>query len=555
MTQERSIDLETDEVIVETVPLLSDEQQQVAKSLAQITEEEVYDDEDNGNLEQLSHTKILVIFISLYVGIFLAALDGTIVATLLAHIASEFGEFRSVAWIATGYMISLAAVQPLYGKISDIFGRKPVLLCCNVMFGIGSVMCGTAPTMKFLIFARIVQGCGGAGLGSLTTIILSDIVPLRQRGMLQGIGNILYGSGAAMGGIVGGLITDTFGWRWAFLSQGPIIIMSIIAISVNLNIKEKETEVNIRDKLRRIDFLGSFTLVTALVLFLVAISSGGNYAPWFSYRVVGCLTLSSLFLLAFIYVELSVALEPIIPLQLLKNRTVFGSSFTCWLMNMVYYSHIYYMAIYFITVRGVSPTKSGSSLIPHFIGSACGSLTCGYYMRKTGRYAPITKLGAASMFIGAVMMTFISRTTPKVLLIPPMAIAGYGFGLYLTITLVALVAAVPREYQAVTTSIQFGFKATGSTLGTAIGAAVFQNVLSEKLYERITGPNALEIISRVKNSIEEVKNLSPELQDLIIDSYLDGCRAVFICATIITVLCIGTSMLMKEFKLHDTVRR
>ncbi|KAK9384789.1 major facilitator superfamily domain-containing protein [Lipomyces mesembrius] len=549
MSSASSIDSRIDtDAIEESAPLLNDD---VESSIAPEDVTSLSDDALADEIEEaeLSSRALITVFISLYVGIFLAALDSTIVATLLAHIASEFNDFRSISWIATGYMISLAAFQPLYGKISDIFGRKPVLIACNIMFGVGSILCGLAPNMGFLVFARVIAGCGGGGLTSLTSITLSDIVPLRQRGLLQGLGNVLYGCGAAFGGIVGGLITEAFGWRWTFLSQVPIIVLSLMAIYFNLDLPVKQFD---GSKLKRIDFLGSFTLVSTLVLFLFAVSS---YAPWTSPAVIFAFLFSGVFLITFVYVELRVAREPVIPLFLLRDRTVFGSSFTSWFMNMIYYSHIYYIAIYLITVQGVSPTKSGSSLIPHFVGDALGSLVVGYYMRRTGRYFPMTCLAAFCMVFGSLLLCFVGMDTSRFLIMVIMFVPGFAFGLYLTITLVGLVAAVPRDYQAVSTSIQFGFKGTGSTLGVSISTAIFQNVLATKLYSRITGPGAEEIITRVKDSIDEVRFLSPAMQELVVRSYLDSIRAVFLTATAMSVMCAGMSFLMKEHVLHRNVGR
>ncbi|KAK9429295.1 major facilitator superfamily domain-containing protein [Lipomyces doorenjongii] len=552
MSSASSIDSRIDtDAIEESAPLLNDD---VESSIAPDDVGSLSDDALADEIEEgeLSSRALITVFISLYVGIFLAALDSTIVATLLAHIASEFNDFRSISWIATGYMISLAAFQPLYGKISDIFGRKPVLIACNIMFGVGSILCGLAPNMWFLVFARVIAGCGGGGLTSLTSITLSDIVPLRQRGLLQGLGNVLYGCGAAFGGTVGGLITEAFGWRWTFLSQGPIIVLSLMAIYFNLDLPVKQID---GSKLKRIDFLGSFTLVSTLVLFLFAVSIGGSYTPWTSPTVIFALLFSGVSLITFVYVELRVAREPVIPLFLLRDRTVFGSSFTSWFMNMIYYSHIYYIAIYLITVQGVSPTKSGSSLIPHFVGDALGSLVVGYYMRQTGRYFPMTCLAAFCMVFGSLLLCFVGMDTSRFLIMVIMFVPGFAFGLYLTITLVGLVAAVPRDYQAVSTSIQFGFKGTGSTLGVSISTAIFQNVLATKLYSRIAGPGAEEIISRVKDSIDEVRFLSPAMQELVVQSYLDSIRAVFLTATAMSVMCAGMSFLMKEHVLHRNVGR
>ncbi|KAK9366219.1 major facilitator superfamily domain-containing protein [Lipomyces kononenkoae] len=553
MSSASSIDSRVDDdAIEESAPLLNDD---VESSIAP---EELHSDSDDDLAdaiedEELSSRALVTVFISLYVGIFLAALDSTIVATLLAHIASEFNEFRSISWIATGYMISLAAFQPLYGKISDIFGRKPVLIFCNIMFGLGSLLCGLAPNMWFLVFARVIAGCGGGGLFSLTSITLSDIVPLRQRGMLQGIGNVLYGCGAAFGGVAGGLITENFGWRWTFLSQCPIIALSLMAIYINLDLPVKQID---SSKFKRIDFLGSFTLVSSVVLFLFAISNpGDDYAPWTSPAVIFTFLLALVFLIIFVYVELRVAREPVIPLFLLKNRTVFGSSFTAWFMNMIYYSHIYYIAIYLISVQNVSATKSGSSLIPHFVGDALGSLVVGYYMRHTGRYFNMTVLAAFCMVLGSLLLCFVDMNTSRLLVMVIVFVPGFAIGLYLTITLVALVAAVPREYQAVSTSIQFCFKGTGSTLGLSISTAVFQTVLATKLSSRITGPGAEEIISTVKGSIDQVKVLPAEVQDLVKQSYLDSVRAVMVTVTAMSIMCAGMSFLMKEHVLHDKARR
>ncbi|KAK9473641.1 major facilitator superfamily domain-containing protein [Dipodascopsis tothii] len=535
----------------DTISLLDDEQKIGGADAAEVLNDL---SDPPAVQEELSRSALVTVFCSLYVGVFLSALDGTIVATLLAHIASEFHEFRSVSWIATGYLIAQAAVQPLYGKVSDVFGRKPVVLFSNVLFGVGSVLCGLSNSIWFLVFARVIAGIGGAGLTSMSAITLSDIVPLRQRGLLQGIGNILYGSGAAFGGIVGGIITDRFGWRWTFLSQGPIILLSIAAIYFNLNLPKKHVA-DSGDKLKRIDFLGSLTMVCGLVLFLFAVSIGGSYQPWLSFSVIAPLVISFFFIGAFVYVELYVAAEPVIPLRLLKNRTVAGSSFTSWFLVMVYYAHIFYIAIYSVSVRGVSPTRSGSSLIPHFVASAAGSLACGAVMRSTGRYYRMIILASCSSTIGAILIASVGRETSQLQVMAYMLFPGFGFGVYLTVTLVGLIAAVPREYQAVTTSIQYGFRGIGSTVGVSVASAVFQNVLAAKLTARITGENAAEIIRRVSDSVDEVANLPEDLRDSVIQSYLDSCHAVFYMAVVLIICCAGSSLCMKEYVLHNNVSR
>ncbi|KAK9345107.1 major facilitator superfamily domain-containing protein [Lipomyces starkeyi] len=432
--------------------------------------------------------RLAIVFLSLYVGVFLGATDGTIVATLLSRTASDFNEFRSVSWIATGYLIAQAAFQPTYGKLSDIFGRKPVLLICNGLWLNPLRPCGLAPNLWFLVFARAVAGTGGGGLTTLSAITLSDIVPLRQRGLLQGIGNILYACGAAAGGIIGGILTETM--------QGPIIFISIFAIQFNLGLPSTEYD---RSKFKRIDFLGSLTLVTGLCLFLVGVSIGGSYLPWSSPFVILPLFLSFIVLASFVYVELYIAAnEPVIPLGLLKNRTVADSAFT-------------------------------SCLMPQFIGSALGSLVCGYYMRMTGRYKHISVLAKIALVGGSLLLCTIGvDSNPNVVSIY-LFLPGFG----------------GWPYQAVCTSIQYGFRGTGSTIGVAVAAAIFQNTLGTRLHERITAPGSEEVIRLVQDSVEEIANVP----------YLDAVHAVLYASLFLAVCCGVSSMTMKEHVLHSKVNR
>ncbi|KAK9370762.1 major facilitator superfamily domain-containing protein [Lipomyces kononenkoae] len=502
--------------------------------------------------QELATSALATVFLSLYVGVFLAALDGTIVATLLSKIASDFHEFRSVSWIVTGYLIAQATFQPLYGKLSDLFGRKPVLLTCNVLFGIGSVLCGIAPSLWFLVAARVIAGAGGGGLYTLSAIILSDIVSLRQRGLLQGIGNILYGCGAAFGGILGGFLADTVGWRWTFAIQGPIIVLSIVAISLNLKLPKAELDLNI---LKRIDFLGSGTLVSGLCLFLFGVSAGGNYFPWRHPVVIGSLLCSSILLVGFVYTELYIAVEPIIPLGLVKNRTVAGSALTGWFLSMGFFTNIFYVAIYLLSVKGVTPTKSGSSLIPQFIGSASGSFFGGYYMRLTGRYYAVNIVAGICLVVGSGMLATVGLDTSSMFISIALFLPGFGGGLYLTTTLVGLIAAVPHEFQAVCTSIAYGFRTIGMTVGVASCAAIFQNTLSASLAKRITGPGSEDVIERVQDSADEINNVPEYWKMDVTLSYLDAVRAVLITTTVLATCCALCSLAMKEHVLHKSVNR
>ncbi|KAK9333422.1 major facilitator superfamily domain-containing protein [Lipomyces starkeyi] len=543
----------------ESAPLLNERIDREAA--AELCVLDIEADEPNDLLEQraLQSSSVALIFLSLYIGVFLAALDGTVVATLLAHISSEFHEFRSVSWIATAYLIAVAACQPLYGKLSDILGRKTLLLFSNATFAIGCVFCGIANNIWFLVFARIIAGIGGAGLTSLSSITLNDLVPLRQRSLLQGIGSVLYNAGASLGGVFGGFITDALGWRWAFLLQVPFIVVSSFAIYFNL--KSKPTPVSsdsvseTADKLSRIDFAGSITLVLSLVLYLLGLSIGGNYVSWFSFPVFVAFFLGTIFLAAFIYVELYIAREPVIPITLLKDRTIFGASFTNWLIMMINYTQLFYVPIYFIAIRGISPTQAGTNIIPNFLGSAFGAIFSGTVMRTTGRYWWITLSSAFILTFGSILINTYSLTTPKWAQVLYIMVAGLGFGGLLNCTLIAMVAAVPPELQAVTTAIQYGFRGTGSTVGVAIASAIFQNVLGKKLDQYIVGPDKSDIISRVSDSIEDIDYIPGEYKADVVQAYLDAFHGVFYFAIFLAATVIITCGMMKEHVLHRTFDR
>ncbi|KAK9451510.1 major facilitator superfamily-domain-containing protein [Limtongia smithiae] len=543
-----------DEILAEYVPLLSADQDAAAE-IAEIVD--IIDEENGGAVIQAS--SVTIVFISLYIGVFLAALDGTVVATLLAHISSEFHEFRSVSWIATAYLITVAACQPLYGKLSDILGRKGLLIFSNATFAIGCVFCGIANNIWFLVFARIIAGVGGAGLTSLSSITLNDLVPLRQRSLLQGIGSVLYNAGASLGGVFGGAITETMGWRWAFLLQVPFVVISAVAIHYNLQSKpapvESESASETADKLSRIDFAGSVTLVLALVTLLIGLSIGGNYYPWRSWTVFFAFFFGVVFLASFIYVELYIAREPIIPITLLKDRTIFGASFTNWLIMMINYAQLFYVPIYFIAIRGISPTQAGTNMIPNFLGSALGAIIAGTVMRTTGRYWWITMISSFIQLAGSILIFTYSLTTPKWALVSYIMIGGLGFGGLLNCSLIAMVAAVPPELQAVVTAIQYGFRGTGSTVGVAIASAVFQNVLGVKLNTYIDGPDKEDIISRVTDSVEEIELIPIEYKAEVVHAYLDAFHGVFYFSIFLAALVIVTCGMMREHVLHKSLNR
>ena len=479
-------------------------------------------------------------------------LDTTIIATLAAPISTSFNSLSLLSWLASAYFIANAALQPLSGRLTDILSRRTGLLFSNVFFAAGNLICGLATEEWVIIVGRVVAGMGGGGLTAIATFVASDLVPLRKRGVVQGIGNICFGLGSGLGGVFGGWMNDVWGWRKAFLVQVPLLVVSGVIVFFTVDIPVKETS---KSPLRRIDFLGAITLVCTLVLLLLGLNSGGNIVPWTHPLVLTSLPLSAVFLLLFIYIEDRVASEPIIPVRLLLNRTVASACLTNWFLNMSIFALYFYAPIFF-QLQGLSTTQAGARLIPQSIGGASGSLGSGLIMKSTGRYWWLN-MGFQSIYVLALALicTF-NLTTP---LWPPLLyffMGGIGFGGILTVTLLALIAAVEHKNQAVITSASYAFRSTGSTIGITIASAVYQNSLKVKLWDRFGHEeHAAEIIKRIRDNFDEIHTVPPSWREGVVDSYMESLSTVFVTATVMAVLGAIVSVFMREHVLHKNLAR
>ena len=496
--------------------------------------------------------RLLLVMSSVWIGCFLAALDQTIIATLTAPISASFNSLSLLSWLASAYLIANAALQPLSGRLTDILSRRTGLVFSNIFFCAGNLICGLAQQEWVIILGRVVAGMGGGGLTAISTFVASDMIPLRRRGVWQGIGNICYGVGAGLGGVFGGLVNDTWGWRTAFLIQVPLTVISGILVFFLVDIPVKEAN---KPTWKRIDVLGALTLIITLVLLLLGLNSGGNLVPWKHPLVFISLPLSAVFLLIFIYVENTHASEPIIPVKLLLDRTVLSACLTNWFTTMSIFGLIFYGPIYF-QVKGLSTTQAGERLIPLSVGMAFGSISVGLIMRMTGRYYLLSAIVILIMVISLAVTSSFNLTTPAWEHFVVFAFAGFGYSGMLTATLLALISAVAHEHQAVVTSASYAFRSTGSAIGVTIASAVFQNVLNIELWDRFGDrKGATEVIDKLRENLSELKSLPPEWKAGVLDVYMDALRDVFLTTLGIAVLGFLVGLAMREHKLHDNLAR
>lgn len=423
--------------------------QETAAARQQDEDEDEGEDERTVIAKEVSFARLALIMGTAWVGVFLGAIDSTIIATLSAPIASEFKSLSLLSWLATAYLISNAACQPISGRLTDIFGRGPGLVFSNVLFAAGNLICGLARDQYVMILGRVVAGVGGGGLMSISTFLGSDLVPLRRRGVVQGIGNVCYGSGAMLGGIFGGLINDhtEMGWRLAFLIQVPPILVSAVAVAVLVKVPPKQSD---KSFLARIDFAGVFLTSSFLVLLLLGLNSGGSQVPWTHPLPLTTIPLSIVTFVGFIWWE-GRARQPIIPVKLLLERTVLGACFCNMLCTMVVLSGLFYVPLY-LQVLGDSTTGAGLKILPSSVGVSMCSVGAGYVMKRTGRYVGLGIASLVTLILGIVLFTLQGRDSPLWLTGVAFFFVGGGYGAMLTITLLACIAAVDHSQQAVVTS-------------------------------------------------------------------------------------------------------
>ncbi|KIV81313.1 hypothetical protein PV11_03505 [Exophiala sideris] len=473
-------------------------------------------------------------------------------ATIVAPISTTFQSFSLLSWLGSAYLIAGAAIQPLTGRITDIYGRRAGMVWSNILFALGNVLCGLATSEWHMITGRVIAGLGGGGLLSISNIVANDLLPLRKRGLWQGIGNIFLGIGTGAGGIFGGWINDSWGWRTAFMVQVPPTIVAAILVFFFVRIptiKSPEHSTN------RIDFLGSVCLIASLVLLLVGLNSGGNQIPWTHPLIAITLTLSLATLCAFIYIEDNIASEPIIPVKLLLNRTVAAACLTNWFILMSLYGLYFYAPIYF-RVIGLSTAQSGLQLLPQGIGIGIGSLVAGIIIKRIGSYMNVHYIAITVYVLACSLICTVRLNTTPWLPFSYILLSGLGFGAVLTVTMIALIAAVDRAHQAVVTSASYAFRSTGSTIGITIASAVFQNVLNTQLQGRLGGmPNAETEIKKIRDDFDHIDKVPLGWHDSVINSYMVSLQAVWFTILGFAILAAISSMALRQHKLYSNLAR
>ncbi|MFI5955236.1 MDR family MFS transporter [Cryptosporangium sp. NPDC051539] len=434
----------------------------------------------------LSHRQILLILTGLMSGMFLAALDQTIVASSIRTIADDLDGLSLQAWATTAYLITATITTPLYGKLSDIYGRKPFFLSAIALFLVGSALSAASQSMYELAAFRAVQGLGAGGLFSLALAILGDIVSPRERARYQGFFLAVFGTSSVLGPVIGGFFAgqDTIlwvsGWRWVFLVNVPIGFVALMIVMRVLNIPHQRRE-------HRIDWPGALALVVGLVPLLVVAEQGREWG-WLSGRSLACYGIGLIGLVALYFAERACGEDALIPLRFFRNSVFTTTSLVALVSGMGMFGGLSALPLYLQIVKGASPTQAGLLLLPLTAGIMTGSVISGQLISRTGRYKIYPIIGTVLMTVGLLAFSRVHWDTPFWQTGIAMAIFGLGLGNVMQpVTLAVQNAMPPRDIGVATSSSTF-FRQMGGTLGTAVFLSVLFSQAGTKIgsaFERI----------------------------------------------------------------------
>ena len=502
----------------------------------------------------LTHRQILVVLSGLLLGMFLAALDQTIVSTAMRTIADELNGQTAQAWVTTAYLITSTISTPLYGKLSDQYGRKPFYLFAIVVFVLGSVLCGTAQSIYELAVYRAVQGLGAGGLMSLAFAIVGDLVPPRERGRYQGWFMAVFGVSSVLGPVLGGAfagqerLVGIDGWRWIFYLNVPIGLVALVVVSRVLTLPRKTSDA-------RIDHLGAALLTTTIVPVLLVAEKGREWG-WSSGLTVGLTALSVASLVLFVLRERAVGEAAILPLRVFRSGVFSLTSVTAMLVGAGMFGGLVVLPLYLQIVRGSSPTEAGLQLIPLMVGIFATSTLAGVVMSRTGRYKLLPVFGTALMFAALLLMSTLGVATPIWQAMLYMVVMGAGLGLSMQTLVISVQNALPPQDMGVATSSVAFFRSLGGTLGAATSLAVLFGSLAGNITARAREAGLpQDVIDRFSSaSALDDSSIIPTLPDavqaVVLQGFADSTSTVFLTVAVLLVPAFVLSLLVEELPLR-----
>ncbi len=444
----------------------------------------------------MPRTQVMITLGCAMVGLFLAALDQTVVGTSMPRIIADLGGFDRYTWVTTAYLVASTITVPIVGRLTDLFGRKLFYMAGLVLFLIGSVACGFAESMNQLIAFRALQGMGGGVLLSLAFVIVGDLFPPSERGRVQGVVAGVFGLASVVGPTLGGFITDTLSWNWIFFLNIPIGVVLVALMSRFFPSIRPQTGD------RSVDVVGIVTLILTVVPLLLALSLGGVEYAWGSATIIGMFGLSAVSAVVFVITETR-ASNPIMPLHIYRNRVIAVALIATFVTGFGMFSAIIFVPLYFQGVLGASATSSGSFLTPMMLGIVFGATVSGQAVSRLGGYRLPAIVGIVLMAAGMFAMSTLSVDSEYFVAIIFIVTLGVGLGFTFPAFTIAVQNAVEHQFLGVATSTLQFYRTIGGALGLAIMGAFMSNRFSSHLTSSLPDQVRSQIDPEMIASISE----------------------------------------------------
>ncbi|BDX32057.1 MFS transporter [Mycobacterium antarcticum] len=480
------------------------------------------------------------IFIGVLLGMLLAALDQTIVATALPTVVADLGGAGHQSWVVTSYLLASTIVTAIVGKLGDLFGRKMVFQTAILFFLAGSILCGLADSMTMLVASRTLQGIGGGAIMVTSMAVIGEVIPLRDRGRYQGALGAVFGVTTVIGPLLGGFFTDNLTWRWAFWINVPVaIVVLIVSIAAIPSLARAAKPV--------IDYAGIlFVGLGASGLTLATSWGGGEYA-WTSPVIIGLFVASAAAIAVFVWVELRAA-EPILPIRLFASPVFTVCCILGFIVGFAMLGALTFMPTFMQFVDGVSATESGLRTLPMVAGLLITSISSGSIVGRTGRYKIFPVAGTAIMAVAFFLLSGMDQTTPTWQQSVYLFILGTGIGLCMQVLVLVVQNTSSFEDLGVATSGVTFFRTIGSSFGAAIFGSLFANFLADRLGPALAAGGAP---AEAAESPQALHQLDAAMATPIIDAYADSLGTVFLCAVPVAIVGFVVALFLKEVPLRE----
>jgi EmrB/QacA subfamily drug resistance transporter len=487
--------------------------------------------------------RVRLIFGALLLVMLLASLDQTIVSTALPTIVGDLGGIEHLSWVVTAYLLASTVAGPLYGKLGDLYGRKLLLQAAIVLFLIGSALCGAAQGMSELIAFRALQGLGGGGLMVTTIAVVGDIIPPRDRGRYQGFFGAVFGVSTVIGPLLGGFFVDNLSWRWIFYVNLPIGLAALAVIGAVFHSRAEHVH-------HRVDYLGAAVLAGALSAIVLFTSLGGTSYAWNSTLVISLMVIGGVLLVLFPFVEARAA-EPILPLELFRNRIFVVTSAIGFIVGLALFGAVTYLPLYLQIVRGYSPTASGLQLTPMMGGVLVTSIVSGNLISRSGRYKRFPIAGTALMTVAMFLLSRLGVHTTGLVASAYMVVLGLGLGMVMQVLVLAVQNSVDYRFLGVATSGSTLFRQVGGSIGVSVFGAIFTNRLASELATRL--PSGAHLPAAANPAA--VQRLPPAVHTPYIEAFAAALHPVFVVAAFISFSAFVMTWALREVPLRGQTAR